>query len=229
MMNYLTITNFGNVELTDNLFNSFKKLNISEKLHIVCFDIESYNYYKNKCKNVSLRLLENMSNSENFGTANFNYMMQIKIEECLKFLNLHESIIYVDADIYFYKDPSEILTFLFKYTDFFIQNDAPGTPFCAGFFGMKKNQANLNLLNNTLTEIIKKTGPDWWCDQNYLISMIEKMKKYPVVLPREYFPNGHYAFTENLSLSDAYIIHANYIVGKEEKIKKLREKLAYDQ
>lgn len=228
-MKYLTITNFGNIELTDNLYNSFKKLNISDKLHIVCFDDESYKYYSNKCNNVSLRLLKDMSESENFGTSKFNYMMKIKIEECLKFLNLNESMVYVDADIYFYKDPSEILKFLFNYTDFFIQNDAPGTPFCAGFFGMKNTAGNIVLLNNVLIEINKKSGPDWWCDQNYLIHMIDKMKKYPVVLPREYFPNGHYAFNENLSLSDAYIIHANYVVGKEDKIKKLKEKLAYDQ
>lgn len=224
-MNYITYANFGYLDLTKNLIQSFKQLNLDSNLTVICTD----NYSYQALNNVNKLLFDTKSYTEylNFGLDEFNKFTVYKLNIILEQLSVTDKLIYVDSDIYFYKNPTEILNFLFNYTDFFIQSDLPGTPFSTGFIGFKNTESNKKLLQNTIDSMNKLTGQTWWCDQNYLIDEILKLKYYPTVLPIHLFPNGYYAFNSKGDMTQAYLVHANYLSGLQQKIDKLKEFNAY--
>lgn len=224
-MKYITYANFGYLSLTKNLIESFKKLNIDSLLTVICTDLESYQEL-----NINNKLFFNINlykENLNFGSNEFNKFTVYKLYIILEQLQNTDKLVYVDSDIYFYKNPTEVLSFLFNYTEFFIQSDLPGTPVSTGFVGFKKTANNIKLLENTIDSMNKLNGESWWCDQNYMISEIQKSTHYPVVLPTHLFPNGHYSFNYKGDMTQAYLIHANYVVGLQQKIDKLKEFNAY--
>jgi hypothetical protein len=200
-------------------------LNIQDKLWIACTDKQSFDTFKTE--NKILYRIDGLSEHHNYGTESFNKFVMSKIKIIREALSRCDRLVYVDADIYFFKDPTGLLDYIFDSCPFFMQKDYPGTSVCSGFLGMTNTPKNISVLDDTIYAMKNKTGKDDWNDQNYISSELFKRRYLPYQLPMHLFPNGHYAFIDKQPLDQAFIVHANYIIGKEEKIKKLKEINAY--
>ena len=224
-MKYLTFTNYGNLDLAKNLYKSFVNLNIQDKLWIVCTDKKSYDEFESI--NKLNYFIDGFDNNLLYGTTGFNEFMLFKLKIVKEALSHCEKLVYVDSDIYFYKDPTGLLEYVLNNYSLFMQKDSPGTSVCSGFFGMTNIPKNISLLENTIHSMSNRLGKDDWNDQNYISAELYKQKYMPYQLPMHLFPNGHYAFIDKKPLNESYIVHANYLIGIEEKIKKLKEINAY--
>lgn len=122
-------------------------------------------------------------------------------------------LVYVDSDIVFLRNPKEYLEICSCELAF--QSEQPkNNQLCAGFVLLK---------NTTNTHVFVRMMKDYTSDdQKYINALYRKGElKKTVILPHTLFPNGHY-FTKTYK-SNPYIVHANWIIGLENKIEILKD------
>ena len=225
--NFTTVsfTSAGYIELSYNLILSIRKNNLPLKLKLYCLDRESFEFFNKVHENTIF--LENEDNFSNDlmkqSDSNFGELMLKKFFIIHKNLSESNNVLYVDGDIVLRKDFIKYFQSLLSNNDIIFQNDKrPSKPnqinVCAGFMLIKSNKKMIKFFDPEKIPINKiinyKTH-----DQTHLNKNLAKFKYF--ILPMKHFPNGPF-FYENYNEIDPYIVHFNYILGKD-KISRMKE------
>src|SRR5210317_1133870 len=143
---FVTFTNSGYINFTNNLLESIKINKIDINLKIFAIDDDSFNYFKNIHVNVERYYQEKFSSKlihqkEN----NFGSLMLIKFDIIYRSLLENKYVGYIDGDIVIKKNIDGILLPIVKDLDILFQNDKrPSKPnlinVCAGFMIINSNK-----------------------------------------------------------------------------------------
>ena len=223
-LNFITFTNAGYVDYTENLLASNKSNNANADIKVYALDESSFNYFSKIHDNVELFEKEDFANNY-FSQAdeNFGNLMLVKFELIYRELLKKDNVVYVDGDIVFKKD---FVNDLYKFSpnvDIVFQNDLrPSKPnrewVCAGFMYIKSNETTQEFFKPT-KKLVKKFTKYKTHDQSY-INKNRKKFSYSI-LPLDQYPNGahYYQYYESLTPS---LIHFNYVRG-DKKLELMRE------
>ena len=223
-MNFITFTNAGYVDYTENLLASNKSNNANADIKVYALDESSFNYFSKIHNNVELFEKEDFANNY-FSQAdeNFGNLMLVKFELIYRELLKKDNVVYVDGDIVFKKDFVNDLSKFSPNVDIVFQNDLrPSKPnrewVCAGFMYIKSNETTQEFFKPT-KKLVKKFTKYKTHDQSY-INKNRKKFSYSI-LPLDQYPNGahYYQYYESLTPS---LIHFNYVRG-DKKLELMRE------
>ena len=223
-LNFITFTNAGYVDYTENLLASNKFNNANTDIKVYALDESSFNYFSKIHDNVELFEKEDFANNY-FSQAdeNFGNLMLVKFELIYKELLKKDNVVYVDGDIVFKKDFVNDLSKFSPNVDIVFQNDLrPSKPnrewVCAGFMYIKSNETTKEFFKPT-KKLVKKFTKYKTHDQSY-INKNRKKFSYSI-LPLDQYPNGahYYQYYESLTPS---LIHFNYVRG-DKKLELMRE------
>tara|TARA_B100001093_G_scaffold486732_1_gene522329 strand:- start:84 stop:842 length:759 start_codon:yes stop_codon:yes gene_type:complete len=228
----ITLTNKGYLEYTQNLIESLKKLNISNKLEIYCIDQVSFNFLKNKYNENMVYYVQNnynISDIQLFRDGNWNKVVYYKFQIIKENLDKGYDVLFTDGDIVFLKNPFEYLKNNVNEYDLLFQEDVlpdekdnkstlatkkedplhySKDEICTGFMFAKCNNNNKILFDSKSIDIEK-----FVCDQLY-VNDLKNHLNYKL-LDRDLFPSGYYYYTQksfrdNDLDKNAFIIHFNY-------------------
>lgn len=151
------------------------------------------------------------------GSEAFTKVSSFKLQVLRYITAMGINALYTDSDVILYKNPfSYISRFEFQYMVF--QRDRS---ICTGFFFIRACKMSLKLLDYAV-ECIKqnKTG-----DQKSMVDSYRYYNITPDLLPESLFSSGKiffqkYQYSWDLNSSDLYMMHNNYVRGRE--CKKLR-------
>jgi lipopolysaccharide biosynthesis glycosyltransferase len=221
-MKAITLTNKGYIKLTDNLLNSIKKNSIDLEVTIGTMDKYSDSYYKKLGYRTNLLTNQNEKKFLRQDSDKFGKYMICKLDMIFSYLSKYEKVLYLDGDIVIKKNITQYLDLLLGEKDLLIQDDIninkPEVEnLCAGFMYINSNELTKSFFNtDNISEKILMSGLH---DQGYVNS--NKSKLDFIKLDKELFPNGSYYY-KNYESIDPYIVHFNYILGKE-KIKVIKK------
>ena len=228
-----TMTTNGYKYLTLNLFESLKKANIPwyASLMIICVDRDSYTfmrqmnipcvYYKPTVP-VIIGTEPSQFGSQTFMTFNkikLDLMEEIRVKAPEEF----KYITYMDGDIVVFRDFMPYIKEKFNESNnilLFQNDDLYGQPNtrangCTGFFSLKRTfllQSPFYVNDLNLWKEIRE-------DQIWVNNKIVEYNIPFDYLERDLFPNGPYVKNGvwRDKASELYLIHYNYIVGKDKK------------
>ena len=223
-LNFITFTNAGYVDYTENLLASNKSNNANADIKVYALDESSFNYFSKIHDNVEL--FEKVDFANNYfsqADENFGNLMLVKFELIYRELLKNDNVVYVDGDIVFKKDFVNDLSKFSPNVDIVFQNDLrPSKPnrewVCAGFMYIKSNETTQEFFKPT-KKLVKKFTKYKTHDQSY-INKNRKKFSYSI-LPLDQYPNGahYYQYYESLTPS---LIHFNYVRG-DKKLELMRE------
>lgn len=217
-MKLLTFLNSGCIEICLNMLKSAENVGISKDNFIIaCLDDNAYNVLiQNEYTgaylyiNQELKDYQNWTFDKNSGFRNIvKYKWKIIFENYLK----NPELIWVDSDIVFKENPIDELI---GHQEVLFQSDLPGNTLCTGFMVFNE------------TEVCKKMIEEcsqYDCEDDQLIMNQIALEKYSndiAVLNEDLFPNGNVYYLQNRK-SNAMIVHNNWMIGGNEKIKKFKE------
>ena len=220
-MRLITLTNDGYIEYTQNLLNSSNNVGINN-IEVFCVGKKSYRHFNKQGLNAHLISNNFFSGKLKFlewRTKNFNKLMFEKLTLIYKSLIESQKVLYIDGDIVFLKNflaelnnhPIEDIVGQWDYNP-----TTKASTLCAGFMVINNTQESKNLFN---PKFVPKTLLDskfHFDDQKYINKNLNSVN-YEFLDIKKY-PNGAY-FYENYKNLDPSIIHFNYLIGDEKKIK----------
>jgi len=219
-MTFLTITNFGYVDLAENLALNFQQTFMSHhRLIVDCMDELSLSRAATwKFKNI--RVCDTVSGYRDFaeyGTTAFQEVVKHKFPILHSHLN-HENhdVWYLDGDIGIFEDPAKYIR---DNVNVQMQADEPnqaGTNWCTGCF-VVRNTAESRLLFSELSKC--KYASDTSNDQRLFNGFVRQNGMDICGLDVERFQNGFRAINCNWWVERRpAIVHVNYRRGKKRKI-----------
>jgi hypothetical protein len=230
---FISLSNYGYVEMTENHLISLKRNNIDNHIAFV-LDEESYEVLSNKGYNVSLYKNINKINSHEFGSVDFDEITFIRWEIISQLLRADKTVWYLDIDVVVLDNLNKSVQEI-KNKEFCAQNDINMA--CAGcmLFFPTVNTITLTIImyaNRNTEGIIN----DQILLNNILHNNSDKLKLH--ILDHNLFPNGLLYFSElhenplwrniqeifRKNPSQAKLVHANWMTGKDTKIKALKDK-----
>ena len=219
---FITLTNDGYIEYTQNLINSLSKINLQSSIKIYCVGKKSFNHFSNQSLNtVQLKsgIFDQKNIFQSWRSKNFNKLMFVKLSIIHENLKTSDQVLYSDGDVVFLENPFHELKLetekdIIAQLDF--NPDKEVTTLCAGFMLINSNKKTLDFFNpnNVPGELLDRHY--YFDDQKYINERISNLNyKF---LDIEKYPNGAY-FYENFNNLSPKIIHFNYLVGEAKKIK----------
>ena len=218
---FITLTNDGYIEYTENCLKSLEKINSNVNLKCYCIGKKGYEYLTNKKYNCVLIDEEENNNFQVFRKGNWSNITFNKFVIIYENLLKYKYVCITDGDIVF--ENNIFLQYLLKnigLNDLLIQTeyiDNKNDVLCSGFMFIKSNSNTLNFFNPKYIEHKKNTIG--WDDQIYVNNNKDKLKYK--MLPIQLFPNGKYYYDNN-NIKTPYLIHFNWIIGHEKKEKMLK-------
>ena len=215
---FITLTNSGYIEYTENCLKSLEKIDSNINLNCYCIGKEGYEYLNSKNYNCFLIDEEKNSNFQVFRQGNWSNIVFNKFVIIYENLLKYKYVCITDGDIVF--ENANFLQYLLEnigLNELLIQTeyiDEKNYVLCSGFMFIKSNSNTLNFFNPKYIEHKKNTSG--WGDQLYVNNNKHKLKYKR--LPIELFPNGNYYY-KNFNRLNPYLIHFNWIIGNEKKVK----------
>jgi len=222
----VTICNKGMIELTDNLLNSISKSGMKNDIYIVYLDNETKDYYKgsNLIKPVKNNFKYIKSEYCDYGTRTFRNICSKKLPSVLEILTLtKKDVIFIDSDIYIFNDFNKYIA---EYSDYdlicSVENDST---YCSGFIYYKYSDNTIRFIKEHISLMENKVDSKiYYDDQSVFNDIIRNGFEIDNIgLPEECFCNGHYVMTNHVDISNIFTIHANHIVGLDNKKRLLNE------
>ncbi len=217
---FITLTNTGYIEYTENCLQSLKEIGSTLNLKCYCIGKKGYEYLNSKKYNCFLIDEEENSNFQIFRQGNWSNIVFNKFAIIYENLLKYKYVCITDGDIVF--ENANFLQYLLEnieLNELLIQTeyiDEKNYVLCSGFMFIKSNSNTLNFFNPKYIEHKKDTIG--WGDQIYVNNNKHKLKYK--MLPIELFPNGNYYY-KNFNRLKPYLIHFNWIIGNEKKEKML--------
>jgi len=231
---FISVSNYGAIELTKNHLTSFRQNGINNYTAYVT-DIESYDELNRSGFNTTLFDNFNIGkNKMDFGTDDYNHMIFIRYYIILELLIKGKIVWYLDVDTVALIDLNIIYNTLDKSYDLYFQNDI--NMLCTGCMLIFPNNKTFTLMNTIITNKNNKIN-DQLMMNNILMNNQNIFNIY--VLSECNFPNGLLYFNElndtNMNFRQAqtnfknsnepvYFVHANYMIGIDNKINSLKQK-----
>lgn len=235
--NLISATNYGFRDLTINWIKSLHRNNIT-KFIIFCFDLKVFEYLKENHFDSNIFLIpdewlkfELDSNSKNYGEKDYVLMMNLRLQIYFQLLLRNYNILFSDTDaIWCNNFVIEHLELIFNRTEahaLFAQDSIENQNiFCMGFFYLKPTFFNkkifLKLVKITEKNIHKLNEQTIF---NHIIPKSQVNNKI-IGLDLILYPNGEVFFKSKLNKKfnvTPFVVHSNYIIGKETKINALKE------
>ena len=235
----VSFSNIGYLDFAKNLIMSFILNTNNLYLDFYCLDSEIFDALKTflseNNNNINLILFDSQTSKklELYGGKEYNKIMGTKTKVILDSLTKNNTIHFVDSDIVFLKTISP--EYYEKYSEYdmvFQQDCSTLEPFalwsCAGNV-LIKNTPESRFLLNIIIEYQHKypNKNDQECMYQYFLDLgIKNILEYPHTklysFPKHEFLNGH-NINNNKHLFDSILtFHANYVVGRDDKIKLLK-------
>jgi hypothetical protein len=236
-----TVTSDGYKYYTWNLYKMLQELKVPWKLCILCLDRECKEFF-DRIAQIPSRLYlmpgQHIQHKDpvRFGTPAFKRMnrMKIKALEDLSQRPELDRLIFLDSDIAVFKDFVPYFTEKFLTDSLLFQCDenitgsfecsnlhACTNP-CTGVIGMALTAETRPLLK----ALYKLDAPTWetaLTDQDYIASRLTALQTPFAILPRPDFPNGIFLANDRYKQGDPYLVHYNYIIGKNKKSKMIEK------
>lgn len=220
-MKFLTFLTSGCLDICKNMLISAENVGINlDDFYIACLDKKSYdnlNEYSNAFMwigvdyiNEQLNEYQNWSFDKDSGFRNVvKYKWRI-IEEIYR---QHKELCWVDTDIVFKENPIELIE---NQEEVLFQSDRPGSTLCSGFMVFNSS--------SECQDMIRECSLNSEEDDQILVNKIALEKYYDniALLNEDLFPNGHVYYKENRK-ENAVIVHNNWMIGVESKIKHFKE------
>lgn len=180
--------------------------------------------------------MQTINESGEFMTREMNIMTRRKFEGIVHMLGLQKDVLYIDTDIVLLSDPFKYINLNY---DLNVQSDECKAPYkhsylCTGFMYIKSNSKTKQFFEQAIVEMENsnyKLADQ--CALNLLIAKDNLLKNANTtkhmsikVLDVCKFPNGCRYFDgtdEDCSKSDAIIVHNNYLIGIDNKLKRFKE------
>jgi hypothetical protein len=231
---FISLFNFGGIELAKNHIESLKRNNIKNYIAYVTDD-ESYeellklNYQVTKYKSNN-DLVDNKKH--NFATPEFNNLSYIRYNIINSILKEGKAVWYLDIDTVVLYDLNLFYNSLNKNFDMSFQNDI--NMLCTGCMLVMPNIKTIDLTN--FMYLNKNNHNN---DQVYINNIVRNNQIFNInVFNENMFPNGLLYFSEPksekhfreaqesfyLSKQPVYFVHANYMIGISTKIDALKSK-----
>ncbi len=240
---FISVFNEACLPLAKNHLESLKRNNITNYIAYVT-DEASYNKLRSNYNVIHL-LDTNISNDKkDFNTEDFNKLSYLRYYIIQQYLDQNKPVWYLDIDTVVLQDLNgkynELLEVYKKYNvDALFQSDI--NAICTGCMCLFPTQNTKNLIERIIKEKVRNANDQMF--MNYLI----QQQNHPLsfdLLELDEFPIGYLYFNnkyvvpvgESLSKvveakqkydqnekKNPYLIHANWIIGNENKIKSLQE------
>jgi hypothetical protein len=219
-MKYLTYLNSGCKNICDNMLLSAEKVGITKsQFIIVAFDRPIYDYYTEQ--GIATELFEDVPEQAYHNwtwdeQSRFRALVKNKWTLIKKYYENNKSLMWLDTDIVFLKNPN---TFLEQIKNPTFQIDYPVKCACTGLMYFPECDLSKKIIDDLGSQ---NTEDDQLVCNNYLEN--NGLKKQVDFFNLNYFPNGGYFFdAKGTNIDTAIMLHCNYIVGLENKINRLKD------
>ena len=218
----------GHIEEARNCIYTYKKS--TNKNNILVFALDNETKIAMDKENISCYYNKQFYNTgisdSKFGTNKFNIICYLKLLCIYSILKQKINVLWVDTDIVFFKNPFKYFKKINK--SIIIQNDSitdnnNKNNLCAGFMYYRFNKISILFLENCIDYINSIYPKSLPAGDQSVINHLKDLSNMDV-LSIELFPNGKNYFDRNIcDKNKIYIIHNNWIVGLNNKIKRFKE------
>ena len=220
-MKFLTFLNSGCLDICKNMLISAEKVGIDmNDFYIACLDKNAYEnlkHYSNAFMWINVELVnKNISEYQDWtfqADSGFRDVVKYKWRIIQEIYRQHKELCWVDTDIVFKENPIELID---NQEEILFQSDSPGSTLCSGFMVFNSSLECENL--------IKDCSSNTEEDDQILVNRIALKKYYNniALLNEDLFPNGSVYYKENRK-ENAVIVHNNWMIGVDAKIKHFKE------
>lgn len=238
----ICFSNFGYKDFADNFMcNIIHKIK-NHKVVYYCLDEQIYDYLIERYSNIDNIHIRRYQNNEstldfaNFGTREFAKITDVKLRLIKDALIEYNFIHVVDADIVFVREPELDYHKQYESYDIVYQNDMPygriprfNTWACTGNWTLRNTEATQTFLDKISQIKMKNPDIDEQSAQHLLFANtgIKDIRKYPYAKMYEFpvseFVCGYFITNNLIDMNRALVVHANHVIGKENKINLLRK------
>ncbi len=230
-----TVTSDGYKYYTWNLYKILQQIKVPWKLCILCLDKESFEFL-NKIAMIPCRPFYYIGHHIHhkdpvlFGSSAFKRLNRMKLKALEEFSQRPEleTLLFLDSDIAVFRDPlpyfrEQLLSHPLWFqcdekmdSSFLCSSDQSCTNPCTGVILMALNESSRSLLKN-----IYKIDDETWrgsvTDQDYIFQRLQATKTPYRTLNRSLVPNGIFLANDKFKEGNPYLVHFNYILGKDKK------------
>lgn len=216
-MKFLTFLNSGCLDICLNMLKSAENVGIDrEDFIIACLDDNVHQKLVDiGYSNTYLYLNQEITDYQDWTfdeNSGFRNIVCYKWKIIQQAYQQHKNLCWVDTDIVFLQNPIEMLS---GHQEVLFQSDAPGSTICSGFM----------VFNDTpeCKELIDRCSENDLEDDQLIVNKIalEEYRENIALLNEDLFPNGNVYYLQNRK-ENAIIVHNNWMVGIDEKIKKFK-------
>lgn len=206
-------------DMFTNWWYWFSRLDLGMNLILLAEDLPTYHRFAN-CKLWKTRFTssnETFKDSLRYGSPEYHTLVSRRAINILGGLQESPMLLYTDIDTVWLQNP-----FVFLKGDYDLWGSVDGTrnnsrlQFCTGFLAFRRNQASLDFLRAWDKALMDRPQ----ANQPIFNRLIQRSNITFKKLSRSAFPSGNLYF-DGEKHEEAVVVHANYAVGKESKIRRL--------
>lgn len=230
-----TVTSDGYKYYTWNLWKMLQQIKVPWKLCVLCLDKESFEFM-HKIAMIPCRPFYYTGSHINhkdpvlFGSQAFKRLNRMKLKALEDFSQRPEieHLVFLDSDIAIFRDPLPYFIEQLEQHPLWFQCDeklegsfacsntvqCPNA--CTGVIIMKLNEQTRSLCKE-IYKIYDATWKESLTDQDYIYKRLQETQTPYQTLDRTLIPNGVFIANDKFKEGNPYLLHFNYILGKDKK------------
>jgi hypothetical protein len=199
------MTNDGQLPMMKNMLNSALKAG---------FPMDNFHCY----------ILQHDREAAAYNTKEFQSITLQKLEVILSNLHLDREVLWIDNDIYLFKNVTDELRAIPG--NMVMQDDLWGP--CTGFFLARSTPATIRVLKKTIEYVRSRLRTSVENDQHAFLRVHKSIIGLMIrLLPTDEYPNGEIYFNQKQT-ANAKMVHNNYLVTTAEKVERFKSVNLWD-
>ena len=234
----ISTANFGYLDFVTNLLTNVKEVLKNHRFVMYCMDRELFNAVKPYSSEQIKVVLYDCNVPKHFAeygsNGAFSAITHIKTELIRSAVQKYGFVHFVDGDVVFCKEPTEEYYAAYAEYDIVYQRDLPPShpPYvgwaCTGNFVLRNTLSTLQFLDRLLSYQKRLGMNDQECQREmFRDAKITDIRDYPGIrlteFPMEHFAAGFVVRDSLFDFSSIMVFHANWAVGKSNKIELLKK------
>lgn len=204
-MRIVAMTNDGQLPMMKNMLNSALKAG---------FPMDNFHCY----------ILQHDREAAAYNTREFQSITLQKLEVILSNLHLDREVLWIDNDIYLFKNVVDELRAIPG--NMVMQDDLWGP--CTGFFLARSTPATTRVLKKTIEYVRSRLRTSVENDQHAFLRVHKSIIGLMIrLLPTDEYPNGEIYFNQN-QRANAKMVHNNYLTTTAEKVERFKSVNLWD-
>jgi len=200
------MTNEGQLPMMKNMLNSAVKAG---------FPMGNFHCY----------ILQQDQEAATYNTKEFQSITLRKLEVILSNLHLDREVLWIDNDIYLFKNVIEELRGIPG--NLVMQDDLWGP--CTGFFLARSTPATIRVIKKTIDYVRNRLKTGIENDQHAFFRVYKSIIGLMVrLLPTDEYPNGEIYFNQKQT-ANAKMVHNNYLATTAEKVERFKAVNLWDK